>query len=88
MTTSRSPLHVLREQARTTAANLKRAAEGVPVAPDPAGKIKSSLARGTIKFAVVMDDKVIKFEMEWKTIREMSAVELGDVILEQMKKSV
>lgn len=87
MTTARSPLPALKAQADKIAAQLKAASDGKSIAPDPAGKIASALARESITFAVVMDDKVLKIEMPWATIRETAEAGIADFILDRMRES-
>lgn len=69
------------------AARLKalRRGEGVPA--DPASKITAALARETIKFAVVMDDKILKIEMPWATIDALSEAGISEWILKQMREA-
>ena len=85
MTTSLSPVHVLKAQADRTAAILKAAERGERVAGDAGGKIAAARARDTVTFAVVMDDKIIKIEMAWTTIRDTSEAGIAEFILNQMR---
>lgn len=87
MTTARSPLRILTQQANRIAKALKQAERGEPIANDPGGKIAASLARGAVKFAVVMDDKVISIEMPWTLIRETSERGISEYVLQQMKEA-
>ncbi len=86
MTTKHSPLRVLKAQADTIAAALKAAERGEKIASDPAGKIAASIAKGIVKFAVAMDDKIISIEMPWSTIRETSEVGIAEFILKHMRE--
>lgn len=87
MTTAQSPLRVLRAQADKIAAKIKAAERGQSIAPDPTGKLKSARARETVTFGVVMDDKVLKIEMSWVTIRETSEAGIAEYILDQMREA-
>lgn len=87
MTTAHSPLRALKAQADRIAATLKAAQRGEEIAHDPAGKIAAARATGTFKFAVVMDDKIIKIEMPWSKIDETSEVGLSEYILKQMRET-
>lgn len=87
MTTSHSPLRVLKEQADKIAAMVKAIDRGEPVAGDPQGKVAASRAKGVFTFGVVMDDKFLKIEMTWATIRATSEVALSEWILKQMRDS-
>lgn len=87
MTTARSPRRVLKMQADKIAHQLKAAADGEPIAHDPAGKIAAALATQSITFAVVMDDKILKIEMAWATIRETTEAGIAEFILDQMAEA-
>lgn len=86
MTTARSPLPVLKAQADKIAVQLKAASEGKQIAHDPAGKIAAALATESVKFAVVMDDKILKIEMPWATIRTTTEAGIADFILDRMRE--
>jgi hypothetical protein len=85
MTTSRSPLRVLKEQADRIAAALKAAERGEKIAADPGGKIAGARDRETVTFGVVMDDKFLKIEMPWTTVRETSEAGIAEYILKHMR---
>ena len=85
MTTAHSPLRVLKAQADKIAAALKAAERGEKIAHDVLGKIEAARARESISFGVVMDDKVLKIEMAWATIRATSEVGISEFILKQMR---
>lgn len=85
MTTSRSPLRVLKGQADVIAKKLKAVSRGEKVDNDPGGKIAASLARGSVKFGVVMDDKVITVEASRETVKQYSEVALSEFLLRQMR---
>lgn len=87
MTTSKSPAHVLRAQARKIADTLKRAAAGEKIAEDPLGKIEASKARGVVDFAIVMDDKILKIVVPWSTINALEFPLLCDYIFDQMSEA-
>ncbi len=86
MTTARSPLRVLKQQARRIAAALKQASRGEKITNDPGRKIEAALSRSSVTFGVVMDDKILKFEMTWETIRETSERGIAEYILNQMRE--
>jgi hypothetical protein len=85
MTTSRSPLSALRRQADTIAVALKQAERGEKIVHDPVGKIAAARCRESVKFAVVMDDKIISVEMPWAMIHDTSERGISEYILKQMK---
>lgn len=87
MTTSQSPLRVLKAQADKIAKTLKAAERGEAVADDPAGKIAASLARGFVKLAVAMDDKIVTIEMPWSKVRETSEAGMSEYVLDLMRGS-
>lgn len=77
MTNASSPPHVLRAQARKIAVTLKGAQDG---SPDSTIKLAD-----TVKFGVVMDDKVITIEMAWTSIRDFTIEGLTEYVLKQMQ---
>jgi len=85
MTTSASPLAKIKEQADKIAAIMKAVSRGEKVAADPAGKIAASIAKGVVKFGIVMDDKVITVEMPWQTIREENEAGISEWIVAYMR---
>lgn len=85
MTTAHSPLHLLKAQADTIAAALKAAERGEKIARDPGGKIAAARAQDSVTFAVVMDDKILKIEMPWATIRTTSEMGIAAYILKQIR---
>jgi hypothetical protein len=85
MTAAHSPLRVLKAQADNIAKTLKAIERGEMVATDPAGKIDASRAKGSISFAVAMDDRILKIEMPWATICDTSEVGIAEYILKQMR---
>lgn len=88
MTTSQSPLRVLKAQADKIAKTVKAIERGEKVeGDDPLGKIEASKVRGIFNFAVVMDDKIISLEMAWATISAHSEVGLAEYILKLMRGS-
>lgn len=88
MTTARSPLSALKAQSDRIAAALKAAERGESiVAFDPAGKIAAARSRDSVTFAVVMDDKILKIEMPWITIRDSSEHGISEYILKHMREA-
>lgn len=85
MSTSHSPLKKLKTEAARIAKQLKMLAAGKSTANDPAGKIKAALARETVNFGIVMDDKVLTVEMPWSQIRETSEAGIAEWILDYMR---
>jgi len=84
MTTSQSPLRVLKAQADKIARTIKAIERGEPV-DDPGGKIAASRARGIFKPCIVMDDKLITIEISWTKVSETSEVALAEYVLKLMK---
>ena len=72
MTTAHSPRRVLKAQAKRCAATLKAAERGDKIAVDHGDKITAARSNESLSFAVVMDDKILKIEMAWATIRDTS----------------
>lgn len=87
MTTSQSPLSALKTQADKIAALIKAAERGEKIDVRFAEKIDAARAKESVKFGVVMDDKIITIDMPWETIRSTSEVGLAEFILKQMKNS-
>lgn len=85
MTTSRSPLSALKRQADNMAAMLKAFERGEKIDSPFAAKLEAARGRDSLKFAVVMDDKVISIEMPWAMIRETGEVGIAEWILRQMR---
>jgi hypothetical protein len=85
MTTAKSPLRVVKNQADRIAAALKAAERGETIAHDPGGKIAAARSRDQVKFAIAMDDKIVSIEMPWATIRATSEVALSEYIVKQMR---
>ncbi|WP_439399115.1 hypothetical protein ACRQ5Q_17065 [Bradyrhizobium sp. PMVTL-01] len=85
MTTSQSPLRVLKAQADNIARIVKAVERGENPLDDRGGKIAAARNRDTVKFGVVMDDKLIMIDMAWATIREMSEVGIAEYILKYMR---
>jgi hypothetical protein len=87
VTTARSPLRVLRAQADGIAATLKAVERGDKIASPFAEKVAAARAQGNLTFAVAMDDKIIKIEMPWATIRATSEVGIAEYIFDLMRDS-
>lgn len=85
MTTSQSPLRVLKAQADKVAATLKAAERGEPIDIRFAEKIAAARGRESFKFGIVMDDKVITIDMPWELINNTSEVGIAEYILKQMR---
>lgn len=87
MTTSQSPLSVLKAQADAIAKTIKSAERGEKVDVRFAEKIEAARDKESFKVGIVMDDKVITIEMPWATIRKTSEVGLAEYILRQMREA-
>jgi hypothetical protein len=85
VTTSHSPLRVLKAQADNIAATLKAAERGEKIDVRFAEKIEAARAKDNFKVGIVMDDKVITIEMPWTMIRQTSEVGIAEYILKQMR---
>jgi hypothetical protein len=85
VTTSHSPLRVLKAQADMIAKTIKAVERGENPVEDRGGKIAAARNRPGFKVGVVMDDKVITIDMAWSTIRETSEVGLAEYILKHMR---
>jgi hypothetical protein len=85
MTTSKSPLSKLKAQADKIAKTMKAVERGERVAADPAGKIAAALARGMVKFGILMDDKIITVEMPTAVIRESSEAAISEWVINYMR---
>jgi hypothetical protein len=83
MTTASSPLKRLKAQADEIASRLKAMERGDGPADD---KVRAARLRDSITFGVVMDDKVIKVEMPWATIRANSETGISEWIMKQMRE--
>lgn len=85
MTTSKSPPDVIRAQAHRIAETLKKVADGGIInVSDPNGKLKASLEKGVVDFGIVMDDKIVKIEIPWETVRVHTQQSLCDWIFRLM----
>lgn len=81
MTTSHSPLRVLKGQAARIAERMKAIERGE--VSDP--KIDAARAAGLFKIGVVMDDKIITLKITADKIRECSEAALAEYVLRLMK---
>ena len=87
MTTAQSPLRILKAQADNIAKIVKAVERGENPMEDRGGKIAAARTRDSVKFGVVMDDKVLTIDMTWATIRETSEVGIAEYILKQMREA-
>lgn len=87
MTTSHSPLRVLKAQADKIAQTIKAVERGENPIEDRGGKIAAARSKDTFKVGVMMDDKLIMIDLSWATIREHSEVGLAEYILKLMRGS-
>ena len=86
MTTKNSPLSALKAQAGQIAALLRAAERGDKLPVRYAESIAAARARGSFKFAVAMDDKIVTVEIPWATIRETEKAALVEYILNLMRE--
>lgn len=83
MTTSNSPLPKLKAQAESIARLLKAMERGEAI--DPYGKMKEARAtRDHTVFLLAMDDKALKIEMTWVSIRDRSEAAIAEEIVRLM----
>lgn len=87
MTTAHSPLRALKAQADRIAKLVKAISRGENPTEDRGGKLAAARNRNSVKFAVVMDDKVLTIDMTWVTIRETSEVGIAEFILNHMREA-
>jgi hypothetical protein len=87
MTTAHSPLRVLKAQADHIAKMVKAIERGENPTEDRGGKLAAARNRASVKFGVVMDDKVLTIDMTWVTIHQTSEVGLAEYILKQMREA-
>jgi hypothetical protein len=87
MTTKHSSLSALKAQADKIAAMLKAFDRGEKVDVRFAEKIEAARGKESIKFGIVMDDKVVMVDMPWSTIRETSEAGMSEYIVGQMREA-
>lgn len=87
MTTKHSPLSQLKSQADNIAKMLKAFERGEKIEVRFAEKLEAARNKESFTFAVVMDDKIIKIDMPWTTIRATSEVGISEYILDQMREN-
>ena len=87
MTTKHSPVGQLRAQADKIAATLKAAERGEKIDARFARKIAESRAKGSFRVGLVMDDKVLTFDLPWETVRTTSEAGLSEWIVNHMQEA-
>lgn len=87
MTTARSPRRTLMAQAKLCATTLKAAERGDKIVVNHGDKIAAARSNESVTFAVVMDDKILKIEMAWATIRDTSKAGIAEYIFNQMREA-
>lgn len=87
MTTKSSPLRVLRAQAKKIAAAIKAAERGEPVPATFAQKLAEARDKETVSVGIIMDDKVVKLDLSWATIRSTSEAGLAEYVLGLMRET-
>lgn len=85
MSTSQSPLRVLKAQADIIAKKLKAAERGEKIDTQFAKSIEMARKRDEFKCGIIMDDKVIVITIPWSIIRESGEVALAAWILKYMR---
>lgn len=86
MTTSQSPLSRLKSQADTIAQMVKAWQRGEKIADARfAEKMEAARHKPSVKFGIVMDDKVVTIELDQATLAETSEVALAALILKHMR---
>lgn len=89
MTTKNSPRSKIKAQADEIARRLKAAERGEKQTDVRfAEKIEAARRdKETIKFGIVMDDKVITIDMPWEMIRDTSEAAMSEYIVKQMSEA-
>ena len=85
MSTSKSPLSTLKAQADKIAKSLKEAERGELTDPGFVQRVSEARERGTLKFGIAMDDKLVSIEMTWPQLQATSEVALAAYILKHMR---
>jgi len=85
MTTSQSPLRVLKAQADEIARHLRAFERGEKVPVEWAIKIQEAKTKNSIVIGVVMDDKVLKLTLPWSIVQKTPEIALAAYILKQMR---
>lgn len=86
MSTKNSPLSKLKAEADNIARHLAAFERGDPVDPSFAAKMQAARANPSVKFAIIMDDKIITLEIPWTTIKSSGEVAMSEYILKQMRE--
>lgn len=87
MTTSHSSLSRLKGQADKIAQMIKASERGEKIDVRFAEKIREARTKEVFVVGIAMDDKFLKIDIPWVTIRQTSEVALAAYILKQMKGS-
>jgi len=87
MTTAQSSPVILRAQADRMAEVLKAAERREVIRRLPyIQRLVDARDKPTVTFAVAMDDKILKIEMAWETIRDTTKEGLAEFILGKMRE--
>jgi len=86
MTTKDSPPEQVKSQTDRIARVLKRAEKGYKIDVQFAEKIREARKKDSFTVGIVMDDKVLKVDISWTTIRETQESDLSDWICNQMRE--
>lgn len=76
----------VKKQAEVIAATLKRAERREPIPEDKSGKIAASRDKDSVKFAIVMNEKLISITMDWTFIAETSETAIVEYIFKHMSE--
>lgn len=85
MSTSNSPVAVIRQQAEKMADMLRAAERGEPVPPPIEQTIREARGRPSITIGIVMDDKVVRIEIPWEKIKNTGRHALTEYIVRLMR---
>lgn len=85
MTTSQSPIRLLRAQATYIAKTLKDAERGYFPDMAFAAKFKAAREKESFSMGLVMDDKVLTLDIPWTKIQETNATDLTEWIVRKMQ---
>lgn len=85
MTTSSSPIQKIKAEATKIAQTLKQAERGQYPNQTFRQRIEESKLRGIFVVGIAMDDKIIKVEIPWDTIKATPEKELTTYIVDLMQ---
>lgn len=88
MTTKHSSRSALKKQSDEIARVMKAAERGEKLGTQFAEKIEAARNKDSVKFGIVMDDKIITITIPWATIRETGEVALSEYVFKQMREEL